>query len=193
MATEPAAAPTNARDSLQRTLIEALGKGELTASSLKDVLANVPMAADQRSLIELVMSLDQPSGRTDAAEKDPREREVREPDAPASAAASHDEPDDEPSTDTRIAALKRELADLREANDTLARALGACHVCWGGDDDCPKCKGRGRAGSAAPNLELFRELVVPAVRRVRSLDRTARPASRRPREVSRQWRHSHEW
>lgn len=174
MATEPAA--PFATPSMQRMLIEALAKGEIGRDQLKDVLANVPMAEDQKSLVEMLLALDAPP-----AESEPEPTSF--------------EPDDEPEpAAVRIAALKRELADLREVNDTLAAALGACRACWGGDDDCPECAGRGRAGSAVPDPALFRELVVPAVRRVRSLDRTARPASRRPRmDGPRQWRHSHEW
>jgi len=177
MATEPAAAPF-ATSSVQRMLIEALAKGEIGRAQFKEVIANAPMAEDQRSLVEMLMSLD---AQPDAPEED--------------AAPAEPEPDDEPSPAvSRIDALKRELADLREVNDTLAAALGACRVCWGGDVDCPECGGRGRTGSAVPDPALFRELVVPAVRRVRSLDRAARPASRRARvDGSRQWRHSHEW
>jgi hypothetical protein len=173
VATEPAAAPF-AGSSVQRMLIEALAKGEIGRAQLKDVLANVPMAEDQRSMVEMLMALD----------STPAEPEEEAPAPPA--------PDDEPGpAAARIAALRRELADLREVNDTLAAALGACRACWGGDDACPECAGRGRAGSAVPDPALFRELVVPAVRRVRSLDRTARPASRRPRmDGGRQWRHS---
>ena len=181
MSTEPAASPF-AGPSVQRMLIEALAKGEIGRAQLKELLANAPMAEDQRSLVEMLMSLDP---------------QAAEPDEEASAAGP--EPDDGPHDEPRpagprIDALKRELADLREVNDTTAAALGACRVCWGGDEDCPECAGRGRPGSAVPDPALFRELVVPAVRRVRSLDRAARPASRRARmDGSRQWRNSHEW
>jgi hypothetical protein len=179
--TEPAASPF-AGSSVQRMLIEALAKGEIGRAQIKELLANAPMAEEQRSLVEMLMSLDaQPA----------------EPEQEASPAGPG--PDEGPDDETRPAAskvdaLKRELADLREVNDTLAAALGACRVCWGGDDDCPECAGRGRPGSKVPDPALFRELVVPAVRRVRSLDPAARPASRRSRMVgSKQWRHSHEW
>ena len=62
--------------------------------------------------------------------------------------------------------MKRELADLREVNDTLAAALGACPACWGGDEECSDCEGYGHPGSSRPDPALFQQLVVPAVRRV---------------------------
>jgi hypothetical protein len=64
--------------------------------------------------------------------------------------------------------LRQELADLREVNDTVAKALGACRVCWGGDADCAECAGAGRPGSIRPDPALFERLVIPAVRRVRA-------------------------
>ncbi|MEL7197794.1 MAG: hypothetical protein AAGL10_05700 [Pseudomonadota bacterium] len=62
--------------------------------------------------------------------------------------------------------------DLVAVNDTLASALGACRYCWGGDDNCAACSGKGKPGSLMPDAQLFRELVVPAVKRVRSGDRS---------------------
>ena len=60
-----------------------------------------------------------------------------------------------------------ELDALREVNDTVAAALGACPTCWGGDPDCRTCAGDGAAGALDPDERLFTELVLPAVRRVR--------------------------
>ena len=42
---------------------------------------------------------------------------------------------------------RAELERLRERNDVLAFALGACHVCWGQEPTCPVCRGAGRVGS----------------------------------------------
>lgn len=64
-----------------------------------------------------------------------------------------------------------ELRDLRQVNDTVAAALGACRLCWGGDRRCLECLGEGTAGFAPPDLTLFERLVVPAVRRVGALRR----------------------
>lgn len=63
--------------------------------------------------------------------------------------------------------LKAELVELRHRNETLASALGACHYCWGEDDDCPACLGRAPAGTYIPDSTLFSEIVLPAIRRYR--------------------------
>lgn len=59
-----------------------------------------------------------------------------------------------------------EIEDLRALNDTLASALGACPMCWGGVDDCEVCSGAGMPGSQAPDRRLFKQLVFPALRRM---------------------------
>lgn len=64
--------------------------------------------------------------------------------------------------------MRAELDELRERNELMAAALGACHVCWGTDRDCPECRGRGRPGAGRPDMELFKQIVAPAVRRVRA-------------------------
>lgn len=68
----------------------------------------------------------------------------------------------------RVARLQAELKKLQALGDTLALALGACHVCWGEEDDCPACFGRGQVGSFAPDRELFNQYVLPALRRARN-------------------------
>lgn len=79
--------------------------------------------------------------------------------------------------------IYEELESLRHVNDTLAEALGACGICWGGNDDCAECEGHGIAGSASPDPRFFKRLIVPALKRVQ-LDK--REYSRRTQE--RQWR-----
>lgn len=64
-------------------------------------------------------------------------------------------------------ASQEELEALRQANDTLADALGACAICWGGDNACHHCRGRGRPGARRPDPALFTQLVMPAVRAMR--------------------------
>lgn len=113
--------------------------------AFKELLARVPMAEEQRSLMELLFSLEQ--------HVDVEGEAVRAPQEDAAVSPS----------------VQQELADLREVNDTVAAALGACRVCWGGDPGCPACAGQGRAGWRAPDRALFQELVVPAVRRVRAI------------------------
>jgi len=73
--------------------------------------------------------------------------------------------------------LLAELSELRERNDTLAAALGACYLCWGADPACPECAGKGGPGSAAPDAKLFQQIIVPAIKRLRSVS-TANPRYR---------------
>ncbi|NUU18716.1 hypothetical protein HP550_15790 [Cellulomonas humilata] len=46
----------------------------------------------------------------------------------------------------------------------LAAALGAC-LCWGEDPECRTCEGDGFPGWADPDEELYREYVLPVLRR----------------------------
>lgn len=68
----------------------------------------------------------------------------------------------------RIQSLSHELSTLRDREDILAEALGACCLCWGEDSQCRACRGRGRPGYAMPDEELFEELVLPAVQMLRA-------------------------
>lgn len=79
--------------------------------------------------------------------------------------------DDEPwpvgGADTR--AWPPEPAPPPEADPVraaLARALGACPVCVGGDAGCPVCAGSGAPGWAVPDPDLFAAYVAPALRRL---------------------------
>jgi hypothetical protein len=56
-----------------------------------------------------------------------------------------------------------ELKQLRERNEALAFALGAC-CCFGEDQGCRTCRGRGRPGFCIPDRESFAHYVLPAVR-----------------------------
>jgi hypothetical protein len=66
----------------------------------------------------------------------------------------------------QVESLYRELAELRDRNDALAAALGACHLCWGNDPECEICNGGGRPGSSTPDRKLFTQFAVPAARRL---------------------------
>jgi hypothetical protein len=75
----------------------------------------------------------------------------------------------------KVESMYEESAKLRNRNDVLALALGACYLCWGHDPECEMCNGQGRTGSAIPNKKLFTEFVVPAARRLqRGKDATQR-------------------
>lgn len=68
----------------------------------------------------------------------------------------------------RFDAMQAELEELRERQDLLAAALGACAECWGDDPACEVCGGTGAPGSFLPDPRLFRTLVSPACRAVRA-------------------------
>jgi hypothetical protein len=152
MSTEPT--PTDARATgsgtspIHRLLLEAMTNEDGGAKALTRLLEGAQLNAEQQAMLELLVSLEEKRRDSDAGLSCPRSEEPR------------------------LASLEQELADLREVNDTCAAALGACRVCWGGDTGCPVCGGRGQAGFAMPDLVLFRELVSPAIRRVRELRRT---------------------
>lgn len=61
-----------------------------------------------------------------------------------------------------------ELERLRNRNELVAAALGACDRCFGDDDSCPVCGGEGRPGWEPPDRRLFAEIVGPALERLRS-------------------------
>ena len=68
---------------------------------------------------------------------------------------------------SRLQEQSEELQQLRDRNDTLADALGACPFCWGEDLSCTDCHGRGRPGGFLPDKEQYSAYVIPATNRVR--------------------------
>lgn len=65
----------------------------------------------------------------------------------------------------RIDRMKRQgqrlFAVYRDATERLAdlaAALGACGLCWGEDDHCPSCRGRGQPGMIRPDPMLRERL-----------------------------------
>lgn len=63
---------------------------------------------------------------------------------------------------TKMTRIAHRLHDAHKADSerlqNLAAALGACGICWGDDNHCPGCRGRGRIGMVRPDLELRAEL-----------------------------------
>lgn len=59
-----------------------------------------------------------------------------------------------------------ELQALRKRNDTLAVALGACHLCWGEDEECVYCAGEGQIGAFLIDIKTFEDVIGPAVQQV---------------------------
>lgn len=71
-----------------------------------------------------------------------------------------------------IDGMYMELEHLRDINDSLAAALGACYLCWGKNPLCELCGGSGHAGTFEPDQKLFRELIFPALLEVQRNFRT---------------------
>jgi hypothetical protein len=67
-----------------------------------------------------------------------------------------------------------ELVQLREISATLAAALGACQRCWGTDPTCRRCDGDGAPGAFRPDVDLFRDLIAPAVQRMKRMSERER-------------------
>lgn len=63
----------------------------------------------------------------------------------------------------RAQALKAELTESQERMSDIAAALGACGLCWGEDDTCPGCRGRGKPGHFAAAEPAPRIAEIPAV------------------------------
>jgi hypothetical protein len=61
-----------------------------------------------------------------------------------------------------------EIKLLRERNDALAAAVGACCLCWGQNLECRSCRGRGGPGFCMPDESLFEEFVLPAIQTLRA-------------------------
>jgi hypothetical protein len=174
----PASPPLGA---IGAQLLLALLRGGGDPSALVPLLAAAPLSAEQRTVVELLDALRQSGGddddddedddgRTDLPNARRRRVESEEPDREP----YYSPPDPEPDVEAQVVdarafdRVRQELADLREVNDTLAAALGACRACWGGDVRCPICGGDGRSGASPPDPRLFEALVVPAVRRMRA-------------------------
>jgi hypothetical protein len=75
-----------------------------------------------------------------------------------------------------------ELEALRARNDMLATALGACHLCWGEDQECSYCNGAGRVGAYVINRNLFEQAIGPAVCQLRRRPQLAKTQTLRKGE-----------
>ena len=148
-----------------QAILAALRDESNSEAAFLKLLDQSPLEDGQRAVVDLLLSLGADdmdtsvAGGTDGSVNDVAENE------------GSLELDD-------IRLMLNELHDLREVNDTLARALGACRLCWGGGEECDECGGRGWPGSSIPDASLFRELVAPAVDRAHAITRATRPGGR---------------
>jgi len=74
----------------------------------------------------------------------------------------------------RLRETRDEVMALRERNDALAAALGACYLCWGEDVRCPVCGGHGSPGTMAPDRGEFALYVAPALKHLQPRGDTRR-------------------
>jgi hypothetical protein len=145
-----------------RQLIAGAARNGEGVPALRALLKRVSLSPEQQLFVDMLLDTSEQGA----------------PAAPAAGRPAAAADDDE------TEALRAELADLRQANDTMAAALGACPYCWGGDVGCRVCRGRGRPGYAPPDPALFHQFVVPALQRVRAEQRTTGgDDSRRAREA----------
>lgn len=156
-----------------RTMIEAFNGGASGATIIQSFLQKTQLSPEQQPLIELFNLLatnNRAQGQTIDGEI--QNIDLDEDDDEFDGYAVHESPSSVRNNVYDIRRFKRELRDLRNLNDTVAAALGACPVCWGGDSQCHICEGEGSSGAYQPDPRLFNELVAPAVRRIRDMKRT---------------------
>ena len=150
-------------DALLQTLLARLGSGDAAGLSPADQLA--ALTSTNPALAPLVSLLQQRLAAPPVIEGEAEE--ISEP-----------SPDLQQRT-KELARLARkmfaELKVLRVRNDNLAAALGACHLCWGEDPDCPYCNGDGGVGAFVIDFELFDEIVGPALEQVHGRPGLVRP------------------
>lgn len=156
-------------DSAHSALVQMLTGGGSSAgsASLEDLAAQIGQRDPRLALLAsyLVRRQEQPLGATPSDPEDPD----ADADAPFSAdhARAERRVDARRRLQERFASMSAELMALRERSEALAQALGACEHCWGFDPTCRGCRGIGGPGAFLPDPQLFDELVLPALRRVR--------------------------
>jgi len=157
-------------------IMDALGSGASGESIINTFLSQAQIPAEQKSLVNLLMSMNDNQANT--GQVFDVDSEIDELDDDES---FYDTAQPQQSKVSDIRQFRQELNDLRDVNDTVAAALGACPVCWGGDTGCEECQGKGYSGSARPDAQLFKELVLPAVRRMRSVSKSHKAGITRKR------------
>lgn len=165
-----------ASEAMLRDVLEALGNGGSGVPLLRTLLAKVRLTAEQKTVVDMLLNAQ--SDDDDQGKQSNHGRLGRDGEDP-------EEPfDNVLDNEGERVSVEQELSDLRQVNDTVAAALGACPFCWGGDSECDVCEGRGSTGSVEPDPALFQELVAPAVERTRTSKRAGRAGAVRRRSRS---------
>jgi hypothetical protein len=79
----------------------------------------------------------------------------------------------------KIERLRAELAAANAMAAYVARVLGACERCWGLNQFCRACLGRGRPGSADPDTDALTNWIAPALRRAGLVTTAGAPGDQR--------------
>ena len=160
---------SNTPDPAAMEILQALASGDESAVSPDAMLQKLAAQSPDPTTTMLASLL---MNGMEEEEENPVDDDMDEIERLLAYAESNDLDDDGDDPDA-----SEELEALREVNDTLAAALGACPKCWGGDDGCADCGGSGSPGAAVPDSQLFNHLILPAVRRVNQARRPRpRPA-----------------
>lgn len=128
-------------------LLQQLAAAQGMGDGLQGLLAAEQLDPRTRMIAQLLMS---------------RRAEEQDDDAPPARSAPTDR---ERRMARKLKVMRAEIERLRDLQEALADALGACPDCFGDDADCRECAGHGVPGSAEPDRELFQRVVVPAMRR----------------------------
>lgn len=64
-----------------------------------------------------------------------------------------------------IKAMEECIAVLENNQDNFAGAIGACAFCFGTDESCRACRGKGKPGAFIPDATLYAHYVAPVIRR----------------------------
>lgn len=64
-----------------------------------------------------------------------------------------------------IIRLRQEVASANVMAHFIADIFGTCHACWGLNQLCPQCGGKGKPGYAQPHLDELRAWVEPALKK----------------------------
>ena len=155
--------------SLQDVLLSQLDNQDPSVAMLAKYLAQPPEAEDDDDEDELL--------ETDELEQEALELEFEQQARTLEATESrlHSVTQVARQMREKLDDIYAELEELRERNDSLAEALGACHLCWGEDLDCEACGGGGRPGTYLPDADMFRHYVRPAIQRLQTQQTRAAP------------------
>jgi hypothetical protein len=170
-------APAGGADGMRAALLARLAGDEVEAPAapalspldmLTSALAGDPASADVVEALRRRAARDAARGAEVEPEVDELHDDTDEGVVPPAAAAE---------VIDVLERLHAEVRELRARSARLAAALGACPRCFGDDDACPTCHGRGAPGARVPHPRLFDEIVRPAVRRAAGAV-VARPTTR---------------